>query len=105
MTEIKSKKWRMQIYSAHIGLIDGDGNSMVNIIGKRGDVKTWQTAEFVLAAVNKALESAPPIEPKPERPPLFADGCGICGSDFKSILCEDRIFRCAQCWVIAMETI
>lgn len=46
------KQWNVNVYSGHLGIVDGEGNSVANVIGGRGNEETHRIANLIVNAVN-----------------------------------------------------
>ena len=51
----KINRWRIRVYDQHIGIVDGDGCTVLSMSGKRGDKRVWELAELIVSAVNEEL--------------------------------------------------
>jgi len=51
----ESRGWYIVIYEQHIGIVNGNGESVASVVGKRGNKRMWENANLIVKAVNKYL--------------------------------------------------
>lgn len=53
---MKWKKWRVQVYQGHTGIVDGDGIAIASICGNKDADRTARTAQLIVRSVNSLKE-------------------------------------------------